>query len=219
MEFERILFDIETQKDFFIPGGSLFTPDASSVARNIYRLFGWAKRYEIPVISTVLRVRRNERGPFDEMPHLIEGTDGESKLARTILPRRINLGLRNSTDLPVDIFEKYQQVIFEKRDTNIFNHVRLERLLTELRKATFIICGADMGHGISQAAVGLRNRGFSIIVAEDAVLSRGGEMSDMARLRMEAKGAIFAKTSELIIPRPKRRRAAFKLDLSIPNKT
>ncbi|MCL2700873.1 MAG: cysteine hydrolase [Phycisphaerae bacterium] len=208
MQYERIVLDVETQRDFFLPSGSLYTVAADEAARNINRLFEWVRANNIPVMSTVLRVRPFERGPMGERPHCVDGTNGEKKLPRTVLPRRVNLGLLNSTDLPGDLFGRYQQVIFEKRDTDIFAHARAERLLTELRGSTFILCGAGVSQGLVQAAVGLRTRGFGVIVAEDAILDFGHPRADMARLRMQAKGAIFAPTVDIIAtPIPPRQRA------------
>ncbi len=206
MDTDRILLDIETQREFFQPGGAGYTRRAAEVAKRVYRLIHWARDNRVPVVSTVLRMRRGERGPLLKVPHCIEDSEGEKKLSRTVLPRRINLGLQSSTDLPVDILERYQQVIFEKRDTNILSHPRLERLISEIPPVTFVLCGAGLAHGVMQAAVGLRTRGFSVIVAEDAVLSLDDEAGEMARLRMEAKGAVFAPTAEITKP-PVRLRA------------
>jgi nicotinamidase-related amidase len=205
MGYDRILLDIETQRDFFVPGGSCYRSGATEAADQVYRLFQWAKEQSVPVISTVLRVR-DGLGPLSATPHCADGTDGERKLSRTVLPRRVNLGLLNTTDLPGELFARYQQAIFEKRQTDIFAHARLERLITEIREATFVICGAGVAHGIVQAAVGLRSRGFGVIVAEDAIVDLGHPLAAMARLRMEAKGAIFAPTSEIIAPRPRKTR-------------
>jgi nicotinamidase-related amidase len=196
----RILLDIETQRDFFSPDGSCYRPQADKAATQIWRLFGWARTHGVPVISTVLRVRKFERGPLScNVPYCVEDTEGEKKLAKAILPRRINLGLRNSTDLPGNIFKHYQQVIFEKRDTDIFAHARAERLITELpQSASFVICGAGISFGIVQAAVGLRSRGFGVILATDAVLELPDELCEMAYLRMDAKCVIRATTSEIV---------------------
>lgn len=210
MTYDRILLDIETQRDFFHPSGGLYSPKSAKAMERITKLFDWARNNEIPVISTVLRVRPFDRGPFGETPHCIDGTDGEKKMPRTTLPKRLNMGLLNTTDLPVNIFRTYQQVIFEKRDTDIFAHARAERLLTELTNSTFVICGAGVAQGIVQAVVGLRSRGFGVIIASDAILDFDHEAAKMAYLRMEAKGAIFAPTAELIAPLPKRRAAAFR---------
>ena len=200
MNYERILLDIDTQRDFFVPSGSMYTPQASTAVGNVYRLFDWARKSSVPVMSTVLRVRPFQHGPMGETLHCVDGTEGERKLARTILPRRINMGLLNTTDLPHNIFHKFQQVIFEQRETDIFAHARAERLLTELRKATFVVCGAGVAQGLVQAVVGLRSRGFGVIVASDAILDFAHPLAHMAYLRMEAKGAIFAPTSEIIAP-------------------
>lgn len=208
MDHLRMLLDVETQADLFQCG--YLTSETELTIERVYRLFDWARDENIKVMSTVLRVRAAERGPLSEKPHCIEGTEGEQKLPGTILPQRINLGLRNSTDLPSDLFGRYQQVIFEKRDTDIFKHARAERLLTELGPATFIICGAGVAHGIVQAAVGLRSRGFSVVLARDAVLDLGDPLAPMAYLRMEAKGVVFADTSEIVQPRKQLRRVPFR---------
>ena len=208
MDYERIVLDIETQRDFFLPSGSLYSDAAAEASRNIYRIFEWVRANNIPVISTVLRVRPFATGPMSDRPHCVDGTDGEKKLPRTVLPRRINLGMINSTDLPDDLFQRCQQVIFEKRNTDIFAHARAERLLTELHGSTFILCGAGVAQGLVQAAVGLRTRGFGVIVARDAIVDFGHPRAEMACLRMQAKGAIFAPTADIIAtPIPPKRRA------------
>jgi len=210
MRLERILLDVESQQDFFDPGGGCYVRGGGKARANIRRLFRWANTNDIPVISTVLRVRRGERGPLTNKPHCIEGSPGERKLPGTILARRINFGLRNTTDLPREIFKQYRQVIFEKRDTNIFAHARAERLISELGPGTFIICGAGVAHGIVQAAVGLRSRGFAVVLARDAVVDLNDPQEEMAYLRMEAKGVVFVPTREIIMPRPAKRAARFR---------
>lgn len=220
MSYERCLLDIETQQDFFASSGSCYKPQAAEAAVAVYRLFDWARKNEIPVISTVLRVRPCDHGPLSPTPHCIDGSDGERKMPRTILPRRVNLGLINTTDLPSQLFQKYQQVIFEKRDTDLFAHARAERLITEMPRTTFVICGAGVAHGIAQAAVGLASRGLGVVVASDAILDLDHPLAGMARLRMAAKGAVFAPSSEIVKPTPQPRakpfrRAAFQLDADV----
>lgn len=200
MNFDLILFDIEAQRDFFLAGGSCYTPRAEIARPNIYALFDWAKRNDQPIMSTVLRLPKGRLGPLGDEPHCIEGTSGERKLAKTIVKPFLNLGLLNTTDLPDDLFAHYRQVIFEKRNTDIFLHARAERLLTELPHMSFILCGAGVSHGIVQAAVGLRMRGYGVILATDAVLDRNDPQTQMAYGRMNAKGVLFLKTREILKP-------------------
>ncbi len=198
---ERILLDIETQKDFFEVDGSCYVVGSSAIAIRIYRLFDWAGIEGVQVVSTVLRNRPGERGPMASADHCVDGTRGEQKLQRTILDSCINLGLRNSTDLPLDLFDKYQQVIFEKCNTDIFLHARAERLISELGRSTFIICGAGVTGPIAQAAIGLCVRGFAVVLARDAVVDFGDPEADMAYRRMRAKGVVFARTSQIVTAR------------------
>jgi len=198
-----MLLDIETQRDFLAPGGTCYGPASDAVAKNIYRLFDWAKARRINVLSTLLRVRPNERGPLTDRPHCVDGTNGEHKLSRTVLWSHIDLGLRQTTDLPPNLLHRYQQVIFEKRNTDLLQHPRAERLFTEMPPCTFVICGVGVAHGIAQAAIGLRSRGFGVVVASDAVLELGHPLEAMAWRRMEAKGVVFAPTAEIVAPRPK----------------
>ncbi len=200
MKLRRILLDMETQRDFFSPGGSCYVRPASGVARHVGELFTWARRQGVPVISTLLRVRRQERGPLAPVPHCVEDGDGERKIECARLRRRTNLGLRNVTDLDPHIFDRYQQVIFEKRDTDIFKHPRVERLISQLPQTTFIVCGAGVADGIVQAAIGLRSRDFNVVLAADAVLDFDDPRAEMAYLRMEAKGVVFAPTAQIVAP-------------------
>jgi isochorismate hydrolase len=140
----------------------------------------------------------------------VEGSKGERKLPGTILRGRINLGLLNTTDLPIGLLNRYPQVIFEKRITDIFAHARLERLITELPPSVFIICGAGVAKGIVQAAIGLRKRKFGVILVTDAVLDLRDKRAEMAYRRMESKGVIFAPTAEIITPKVVARVKAFR---------
>jgi len=55
MKQEIILLDVETQADFFLPGGSMYTQEAMNVRSQVYRLFEWASKNHHSIISTVLR--------------------------------------------------------------------------------------------------------------------------------------------------------------------
>ena len=210
MASDLVLLDIESQRDFFSPDGALYQPDSAAVYRQISRLFAWVRANGIPVISTLLRLRPGQLGALSRKPYCVDNTEGEQKMPRTILARRINLGLLNTTDLPDHILRRYQQVIFEKRDADIFAHARIERLITELPPCTFVLCGAGISAGIFNAAIGLRSRGFPVILASDAALSIRPEQAHVAHLRMAAKGVAYATTESIIAPVAKPRRLSFR---------
>jgi isochorismate hydrolase len=209
MGYERILMDMEVQKDFFCRTGRFYSKTNVQVLKRIRELLGWAKHQSVPVVSTMLRVYRDTSRP-DHLPYCIEGTEGELRAPRTILPNYIAFGTKRTTDLPESILDHYQQVLFEKRELSILSNLRIERMLTELGgNATFILCGAGLAGGIAKAAITLRSRRFGVILATDAVADLGDPGTEMALRRMAAKGVVFCPTATIIKPpvRTKRKTA------------
>ncbi len=195
---DRILLDIEVQRDFFSPGGACFERSHLAAARNVRRLFAWARRQGCAAISTMLRVRRGRIGPLAPVPHCIDGTNGEKRISGALLARHIDFGIRDTTDLPADLFENYRQVVFEKRHTDIFRHSRAERLLTDLEPTTFVVCGAGTAGGIVEAVLGVIARGFRVQLATDAILDLNSPDAEYAWVRMLAKGARPMLTDEIV---------------------
>lgn len=196
-----ILIDLETQRDFFMPDGSFYTPRAGEVRKNIYTLFDWARCEHIPVISSVLRFHPGDLGPLGSRPHCVEGTSGERKLLNTTVHPMIDLGMRNSTDLPDNLFDCYNQIIIEKRASDLFLHARAERLFTEFMGSgkCFVLCGADVAGGLTLTALGLRNRGFGVVLAADGFVSPGKwDSANLEIPRMQAKGVVFMRTQDII---------------------
>ena len=73
------------------------------------------------------------------------------------------------------------------------------RLTSDMpRDKTFILCGAGIAWGIKQAAIGLRTRGFTVIVADDAVLDLEDPLSEMAWLQMVAKSTRPLPTAQIL---------------------
>jgi len=200
MGYERIVLDMEVQKDFFCRTGRFYSKANGQVLKHIKELLKWAKGQSVPVVSTLLRVYRGQADPT-RPPYCIEGTDGERRVPRTTLPKYIAFGTRRTTDLPADILDQYQQVLFEKRELSILSNLRIERLLTELSgNATFILCGAGLAGGIAKAAITLRSRKFGVILASDAAADLGDPNAEMALRRMAAKGVVFCPTAKIIAP-------------------
>jgi len=200
MGYERILLDMEVQRDFFCRSGRFYSKANGQVLKHIKELLKWAKIQRVPVISTLLRAALSPPGR-GHLSYCIEGTEGELRVPRTVLPNHIAFGTKRTTDLPECILDHYRQVIFEKQNLNIMSNLRVERLLTQLSgNGTFILCGAGVAGGIVQAAITLRSRKFSVILAEDAVADLGDPSAEMAKRRMAAKGVIFCPTATIIAP-------------------
>src|SRR5687767_13068311 len=109
----RIFVDIDTQFDFMDPAGKLYVPGAEQLGGPMEKLFTYAARAEIPVLSSV-----DEHAPDDPEfrqwpPHCVRGTPGQSKLPITIMARSATLHPDEPLpDEPLSLLKSYRQLIF-----------------------------------------------------------------------------------------------------------
>jgi nicotinamidase-related amidase len=192
----QVLVDINTQRDFFLADGVVCIRNHRRVLAHIRRLMAWARRREIPIISTC-EVYPDHNGHNGEPHYCIDGTAGQLKIPYTLLGNRISFAADGSTDLPRDMFRRYQQVILHKRCVDPFDEPRIDRVLSEISVAEFILVGASAEGAVKAAALGLLQRDKKVSVVIDAVGYHDNREAKMAFRKMEAKGAKLIETRRL----------------------
>jgi nicotinamidase-related amidase len=194
----QVLIDINTQRDFLLAGGKACIRNHRRVLAHIRRVMAWARRRNIPVISTC-DVYPNGNGNDDNsmIDYCLDGTEGQRKIHYTLLSDRISFPADGNTDLPRDMLRRYRQVILHKRCVDPFDEPRIDRLLSELRANEFIIIGTDVEGAVKATVLGLLQRGKKVTVVFDAVGSHDKREADMALRKMEAKGAKLIETKRL----------------------
>jgi nicotinamidase/pyrazinamidase len=88
-----VFVDVDTQFDFMDPSGALYVPRAEGLVPNLTRLFDYAARNEVAVISTTDWHAPDDPEFVRFPPHCVRGTPGQAKLKCTLLPRRTVVGL------------------------------------------------------------------------------------------------------------------------------
>jgi nicotinamidase-related amidase len=156
----------------------------------------WARRRNIPVISTCQVYPNNNNGNGD-IDYCLDGTEGQKKLRYTLLKNRASFPADGSTDLPSDILRRYQQIILHKRCSNPFDEPRIERLLSEVRANEFVLIGANAEDAVKATALGLLQRGKKVSIVVDAVGSHNKKEAKLAFRKMQAKGAKLIETKKL----------------------
>jgi len=64
---------------------------------------------------------------------------------------------------------------------------------------TFVACGANVDSGMTLTLIGLRARGFSVVLAADAFVSPGRwDAAELQIPRLYAKGVLFMKTADIV---------------------
>ena len=191
----QILIDIDTQKDFLLAGGKACIGNHRRVLAHIRRVMAWARRRNVPVISTA-EVDSNHNGEGQDS-YCLDGTDGQKKIRYTLFKNRLSFPADGCTDLPRDMLRRYKQVILHKRCVDPFDEPRIDRLLSEVRANEFILVGTSLEGAIEATALGLLQRGKKVTVVIDAVGSHNKREAKLALRKMETKGAKLIETKKL----------------------
>jgi len=191
----QVLVDINTQRDFLLADGSACIRNHRRVLAHIRRVMAWARARDIPIISTC---EVYPDGNHNGEPHYcVDGTTGQLKIGYTLVPNRVSFPADGNTDLPRDMLRRYQQVILHKRCMDPFDAPRIDRLLSEVCAAEFILIGVCAEGAVKAAALGLLQRDKKVSVVIDAVGYYDNREAKMAFRKMEAKGATLIDTRRL----------------------
>ncbi len=193
----RVFIDVDTQRDFMYPHGADYFPQAGRIAPMVARLFRWARSRGYPVISTTMCLRDNGSVYPPANNGCLEGTNGQKKPAFALLARRASFGPNGNTDLPPGLLRRCQQVIFEKRAANPFEHPKFDRLLTRMQVDEYVVFGLAIEQAVKYTVLGLLARGKQVKLVIDAAASRDNHQAQMALRLMMAKGARVVTAREL----------------------
>lgn len=189
MQQSYILIDMNTQKDFLDEDGAVPVVNRAGVIRNLYKIFGLAKNYHVPVISAVDSHRQSEMARPGFSKHCIEGTSGQNKLPFTLFPKRIFVEANNNFDLPTNLLKSYHQVVFRRRTTDFLENPKADRLLSGLHPEQFIIFGVGLERSIRRLILCLLARGRSVGFIPEACGYWSETEADLSVRLLLAKGA------------------------------
>jgi len=189
--------DVDTQRDFMLPTGALYVPGADRIIPKLRRLFDFARKNEITILSTV-DAHAPDDPEFQQFPpHCVRGSDGQRKLDETLLPRPLILPNKPIDRNLLEAVQKHQQIIVEKETLNVFSNPVMERLLRVLPPRA-IVFGVATEYCVKLESLGLRRLGVQTAVVSDAIraLSPTGEKD--ALQEMKSGGVEFITLDQLL---------------------
>jgi len=183
-------FDIDTQNDFMLKTGALYVPGAERIIPKFRRLFDFAARNEISVISTMDTHTADDPEFAEFPPHCVKGTDGWRKLDDTLIPHPLVFSTKPVDRNLSECVSKYRQIIVEKNTFDIFSNPVMERLARVLPPRA-IVFGVATEYCVKKAVLGLRRLGIQTVVVGDAVRAIAQKTEKEAIDEMQAAGANF----------------------------
>ena len=189
-------FDIDTQKDFMLKTGALHVPGAERIVARLRRLFDFAAKNEISVIST-MDTHTADDPEFAEFPtHCVKGTDGWRKIDDTLFPRPLIFSAKSVDRNLSDCVRKNRQIIVEKNTFDVFSNPVMERLARVLPPRA-IVFGVATEYCVKKAVLGLLRLGIQTVVVDDAVRGIAPKTEKEAIDEMRAAGANFVPQADI----------------------
>ena len=126
---EWIFWDVDTQRDFMLPGGKLYVPGAEKLIPNLKRLVDLASDGSVFLVSTVDAHTPNDPEFRNWPPHCVQGTPGQQKIPETLTDDFLVVPNDPEFRLPEDL-RTHKQIIVEKQTLDDFDEVRAQGRFT-----------------------------------------------------------------------------------------
>ena len=168
-----VFVDVDTQRDFLDPSGSLFIQGSEAIRPNLKRLTALARSLGIPVLATACAHVPDEPDPEPFPPHCLVGTPGAERIEETDWPESVVLGPDERFDPPVHSVPPIPpHLTIQKRRYDVFSHPEADRVIAYYGRLepTFVVYGVATDYCVACAVRGLRDRGYRVAIVTDAIL-------------------------------------------------
>jgi len=216
--FECVVVDINTQRDFCDPRGAFPVTHLRELIPQFRHVIAWTRRNYVPIVSSIESHRPYELSDSGYPIHCVDGSGGQHKLDFTILPLHAWVEVDNTLSIPMDLFGRYQQVIFSKRTDDLLDNPKADRLLSHLPVREYLIFGTGVECSVKALALALLARGKQVSVVVDACGYWNRATADLALRQISAKGARLVTVSDLL-SRKLDRRYRYRVALRITSTT
>ena len=193
-----ILWCVDAQKDFMLPGGKLYAPGAEKLLPNMRRLVDAAREGRVFLVShgCFHAVDDPEFKTFP--PHCIKGTPGAEFVPEVLTGEYVRVPNDPESSLPKDLLQR-QQIILEKQTLDIFESRHANALLEGLnRNAEFVVFGVVTEYCVGLAARGLLKRGRRVGVVLDAIETLDREAGERTLSELKTSSAKLVATDEVL---------------------
>lgn len=187
-----VILDLNSQRDLLAADGACPVFQAEKLHDPLKRLFVFAQRNQMPVISTrfnqqVTPTCSTTSGSSAGKVICVPTTGGYQKMPFTNLRKRKEWPRDCGTDLPVDGFRTTQQFVFDLPNMNLFECPRLDRLLSESTVELFLVAGSPLEWTVRTTVLGLLARRHKVAMITDCLGKWDPYEGDMALRQIESK--------------------------------
>ena len=195
---DPILWEVDVQVDFLLPGGKLYVPGAEKLIPNIQRLVDVVRQNGALLISS------GDKHPPDDPefkvfpPHCVRGMCGAEVVPEGLAQKICTLPNDPKFQLPENLLD-HQQIFIEKQTLDVFDNPHTEKILECLPlDAEFLVFGVVTEYCVRCAARGLLSRGRRVSVIRDAIEHLDPAAGSKTIDELTAAGAELISTAEAV---------------------
>jgi nicotinamidase/pyrazinamidase len=202
----KIFWEVDTQRDFMLPGGKLYVRGAEKRLPNMKRLVDAARAGKVLLVSDACVHAPNDPEFQQFPPHCVRGTEGAEIVPELTAEPLIRIESRGDTKLPADLFG-YNQIVLEKQVLDVFSNPRTIDLVNRLapvgadgknEQVEFFVFGVVTEYCVRLAAKGLLERHRKTALVTDAIEALDPAAGKRTIEELAALGARFVTTDEAL---------------------
>lgn len=192
-----VLWEVDTQVDFMLPGGKLYVPGAEKLLPNIKKLTDAARLGKAFLVSHGCYHAADDP-EFRQFPaHCVKGTPGSEFVAEALTDDVVRVP-NHDQGWPGKVHQ-HKQVLFEKQTLDIFESRHAHKVVEDLpRDAEFLVFGVVTEYCVRLAAKGLLQRGRSVSVVRDAIETLNPAEGDRTLKELQQLGAKLITTDQAL---------------------
>jgi len=193
-----ILWEVDVQRDFMLPGGRLYVPGAEKLPPNIRRLTRAASAGKAFLVSHGCFHAPDDPEFRNFPPHCVKGTEGAEFVPEALAKKYARVPNEPDAQLPAELSD-IQQVVLEKQTLDVFQSRHAEELLQRLDpSAEYAVFGVVTEYCVRLAASGLLARKRRVAIVQDAIETIDPRAGEETLARLIARGARTTTTDDLL---------------------
>lgn len=201
-----VLWEVDAQADFMLPGGKLYVPGAERIIPNINRLVGQARQGRVLLVSSADAHAPDDPEFRDWPPHCVKHTPGAALIPEARASSVYVVPDNPDFVLPGDLSAN-QQILLEKNTLDVFDNPNADKLLAQLSLSKesgpegclhALVFGVVTEHCVLRAADGLLRRGHQVSIVEDAIQSLDGQKSREILGNLQSRGVRLVTTEQAL---------------------
>lgn len=193
-----ILWEVDVQADFVLPGGNLYVPGAEKLLPNIRRLTDAARAGKVFLVSHGDFHTPNDPEFKIFPPHCVKGTPGSNLVPEALTDKVVRVPNDPEAKIPEDL-SQYQQIVLEKQTLDIFQSRHADELVNRLGShPEFVVFGVVTEYCVNYAAKGLLDRGRRVAIVKDAIETLKPEEGQKTVAELTRLGARLTTTDDVL---------------------